>query len=91
MAEWVAAAPKDADARFQLGTLLFEMDRFADAERTLRAAIELDPSGAAPLPDRCVASPQIGSAQGGGSVEVCRSLETRVVVETVGVAQPCAG
>ena len=39
MAEWVAAAPKDADARFQLGTLLFEMDRFADAERTLRAAV----------------------------------------------------
>ena len=48
-------------------------------------------SGSAPLPDRCVSSPRIGSAQGGTSVEVCRSLETRVFVETAGVAQPCAG
>lgn len=39
-----AAAPQDAAVRTELGNLLFDADRFADAARWYEASLELDPA-----------------------------------------------
>jgi len=40
---WVRQDPERADARFRLGSYLYELERFDDAERELREAFRLDP------------------------------------------------
>jgi len=46
---WVGEDPQLADARFQLGVYFYEIERFDDAERELRAAFRLNPRHARAL------------------------------------------
>ncbi len=47
--QWVEESPGQADAHFHLGVYYYELDRFEDADRELRAAFRLNPDHARAL------------------------------------------